>query len=148
MKRILTLIIAFASLLTACAQNKEKTMKDNKKALVAYFSRVDENYNVGYITKGNTEIVAEMIASETSSDLFHIETVNTYPKEYTPCIEVAKKELNDNARPVIKGDIKVEDYDIIYLGYPNWWGEPPMAVFTFIEKHDWRGKTVVPFNAV
>ena len=117
----------------------------NQKVLVAFFSRADENYSVGYVDKGNTQIVAEMIADKTGGDLFHIETVEAYPADYQQCIEKAKAELQANARPALKGDVKVEDYDVIYLGYPNWWGEPPMALYTFIEKHNWNGKTVYPF---
>lgn len=120
-------------------------METKQKSLVAFFSRADESYAVGYIEKGNTHIVAEMIAAETGADLFHIETVKPYPADYNECIEVAKREKQSKARPEIKGDIRVEDYDMIYLGYPNWWGEMPMAVYTFIEKHNWQGKIVVPF---
>ena len=116
-----------------------------KKILVAFFSRAGENYAVGHIEKGNTHIIAEMIAAETDGDLFHIEPVTPYPDDYTECTEVAKQELNVKARPAIKGDIKVEDYDIIFIGYPNWWGDMPMPVYTFIEKHNWQGKTVIPF---
>lgn len=118
---------------------------NRKKILIAFFSRADENYNVGYIKKGNTQIIAEMIAKETGGTLLHIETITPYPTNYMECIEVAKKELNAKARPNIEKDAPVEDYDIVFLGYPNWWGEAPMAVYTFIEKHDWQGKTVIPF---
>ena len=100
---------------------------------------------MGYIKKGNTHIVAEMIAAETEADMFHIETVNPYPANYNECIEVAKREKQSKARPEIKGDVRVEDYDVIFLGYPNWWGEMPMAVYTFIEKHNWQNKIVIPF---
>ncbi|MGI6232356.1 MAG: flavodoxin [Prevotella sp.] len=129
---------------TTNTNNKDTTMKD-KKTLVAFFSRADENYNVGYIKKGNTQKIAEVIAAETGADTFHIETVRPYPADYMSCIKQAKQELRDNARPEIKGDVKVEDYDVIFIGYPNWWGEPPMALYTFIEKHDWKGKTIIPF---
>ena len=150
MKLLKSMAAAFMTLLclTACAQNKQETeqMNDkNKKVLVAFFSRADENYSVGYVDKGNTQIVAEMIANKTGGDLFHIETVEAYPADYQECIEKAKTELEANARPAIKGDVAVEDYDVVYLGYPNWWGEPPMALYTFIEKHNWNGKTVYPF---
>lgn len=142
--------------LTACSQSKQKSESEtkqkttqmksqNQKILIAYFSRADENYSVGYVKKGNTAIIAEMIQAQVGGDLFHIETVNAYPADYDTCIEVAKKELEQKARPEIKGDAKVEDYDIIYIGYPNWWGEAPMALYTFIEKHNWQGKTIVPF---
>jgi len=122
-------------------------MKTNEqqKVLVAYFSRADENYNVGYIDKGNTQIVAEMIAQQIGGDLFHIEREQPYPAQYDPCIAEAKREMQAGARPAIKGDAAVEDYDIIFLGYPNWWGDVPMAVYTFIEQHDWQGKKVIPF---
>lgn len=133
--------------ITSCAQTnqrKEQNMKE-KKILVAFFSRAGENYAVGNIEKGNTHIIAEMIAAETDGDLFHIEPVTPYPEDYTECTEVAKRELNAKARPAIKRDIKVEDYDIIFIGYPNWWGDMPMPVYTFIEKHSWQGKTVIPF---
>lgn len=111
-------------------------MKTDKKVLVAFFSRTGENYATGYIEKGNTHIVAEMIAEETGGTLFHIEPVTPYPEDYTECIQVAKKEKNENARPAVKADIKTEDYDMIFNGYPNWWGDMPMAVYTFIGKHD------------
>ena len=143
---IITLLFAALSF-TACAQTnqrKEQNMS-TKKTLVAFFSRAGENYAVGHIEKGNTHIIAEMIAAEVGGDLFLIESVTPYPEDYTECTEVAKRELNAKARPAIKGDIKAEDYDIIFIGYPNWWGDMPMPVYTFIEKHSWQGKTVIPF---
>lgn len=89
--------------------------------------------------------IAEMIAEETKGTLFHIETENPYPTDYNECIDWAKRELKAQARPNIKGDVRVEDYDVVFLGYPNWWGEVPMAVYTFVEKHCWLNKVVVPF---
>ncbi len=86
-----------------------------------------------------------MIAAETGAKTFHIETVKPYPANYMQCIDQAKKEKESNARPQVKGDVKVEDYEVIFIGYPNWWGEPPMALFSFIEKHNWKGKTIIPF---
>ena len=149
MKLLKSMTAAFMALLcfTACAQKQETKQMDKKdqKVLVAFFSRADENYSVGYVDKGNTQIIAEMIADKTGGDLFHIETVEAYPADYQACIEKAKEELQSKARPAIKGDVNVEDYDVIYLGYPNWWGEAPMALYTFIEKHNWNGKTVYPF---
>lgn len=117
---------------------------ETRKTLVAFFSRAGENYAVGHIEKGNTQVVAEMIAAETGAELFRIEPVTPYPDDYTECTEVAKRELEAKARPAIKGDINVEDYDVIFIGYPNWWGDMPMPVYTFIEKHSWQGKTVIP----
>lgn len=143
----LSLLSAFH--LTSCAQNKSQSKQNmemaNKKILVAFFSRAGENYSVGNVKVGNTQVLAEMIAAETQADLFHIEPVNAYPADYTECTEVAKEELQKKARPAITGDANVDDYDIIFIGYPNWWGDAPMPVYTFIEQHNWQGKTVVPF---
>ena len=116
------------------------------KALVVYYSRTGENYAVGNIAEGNTAIVAKMIAARTGADLFEIKTVKAYAADYNTCIEEAKKELRDDARPEIVGDVAdFDQYDTVYVGYPIWWGVPPMCVFTFFEKHDWTGKTVKPF---
>lgn len=144
---ILVLLLTSVPGFTKQSNNKNtiNSMETKQKTLVAFFSRADENYAVGYIKKGNTHIVAEMIAAETEADIFHIETVNPYPANYNECIEVAKREKQSKARPEIKGDVRVEDYDVIFLGYPNWWGEMPMAVYTFIEKHNWQNKIVIPF---
>lgn len=127
------------------AQNNQTNNMDTKKILVTFFSRAGENYAVGNVRVGNTQILAEMIASEVKADLFKIEPTKAYPADYNECTKVAKEELNAKARPTIKGDIAVEDYDIIFIGYPNWWGDAPMPVYTFIEKHDWHGKMVIPF---
>lgn len=125
------------------AQDKNN-MKD-KKILVTYYSRAGENYSVGNVKVGNTQVLAEMIAKELGADLFHIKPVKEYPADYTECTKVAKKEKESNARPAVTSDIKVEYYDVIFIGYPNWWSEAPMPVYTFIDKHDWKGKTVIPF---
>ena len=148
-KNVLTLaLMGICALFCASIQATkpmEKEMSSESKKLVVYFSHTGENYNVGVIEKGNTHIIADMIADATGADRFEIEPVKRYPKNYNECIEVAKKERNQDARPAIKGDIAIEDYDVIFIGYPNWWGELPMCVYTFIEKHDWKGKTVIPF---
>ena len=126
--------------------HKTEKMNTEGKRLVAFFSHAGENYNVGYIEKGNTHIIADMIADATGAERFEIVPQKSYPKDsYNECIKIAKQEKQSNARPAIKGDIKIEDYDVIFIGYPNWWGDMPMCVYTFIEKHDWNGKTVIPF---
>ena len=158
MKNILkALLVALCSIscVSACASNnsdkqinkEDKTiMNTGGKKLVVFFSHTGENYNVGYIEKGNTHIIADMIADAVGADTFEIVPEKGYPKDsYNDCIEIAKKELQQNARPAVKGDVKVEDYDMVFIGYPQWWGEPPMCVYTFIDKHDWNGKTVIPF---
>lgn len=129
------------------AQNtlvKERHM-NTKKILVAFFSRTGENYAVGHIEQGNTHIVAEMIASATGGTLFRIEPATPYPDDYRACTEVAQREKRSKARPALVGDIAAEEYDVIFLGYPNWWGDLPMCVYTFLEQHDWQGKIIIPF---
>ena len=117
------------------------------KSLIVYFSRTGEQYSVGNITKGNTAIVAEIIAEKTSGDLFEIKVVNdTYPNEYTSLIQFAKKEKQENARPEIIDNVNnIDDYDTVFIGYPNWWAEMPMPVYTFLEKHNLSNKKVYKF---
>lgn len=117
--------------------------------LVIYFSRDGENYLGGKLKdleKGNTEVIAEYIREFTSADLFKVEPAVEYPASYMECIDIAKKELNDNARPELKEALDdISGYDTIYVGFPNWWGTLPMAMFTQLEKLDFTGKTVKPF---
>ncbi len=119
------------------------------KGLIAYYSRAGNNYVNGDIVNlpvGNTEVAANMIQKLTGSDVFRIDTVEPYPEDYHETAEVAKEELRGNARPEITGHVdNMADYEVIYLGYPNWWGTMPMAVFTFLEAHDFAGKTIIPF---
>ncbi len=127
-------------------EQKEDSDMDNTTILVAYFSHTGENYSVGYIEKGNTHIIADMIAEQTGGELFEIRTVNPYPDKYDECTDVAKREQQENARPELAEMVEdIEQYDVIFLGYPNWWGDMPMAVYTFLESYDFSGKTIVPF---
>ena len=87
-----------------------------------------------------------MIAEETGADMFEIQPVDPYPDIYKECTGVAKQEQNDNARPEIVGSVEnMEQYDTVFLGYPIWWGDLPMAVYTFLENYDFSGKTIIPF---
>lgn len=121
----------------------------NGKSLIAYFSRKGNNYVSGNIVNlkvGNTEVAATMIQKITGSDIFHIEAVKPYPKDYQETTKVAKEELHENARPELISQVPdMDSYDVIFLGYPNWWGTMPMPVFTFLEAYDFSGKTIVPF---
>lgn len=107
----------------------------------------EENVLIAYFSKtGNTEEIANEIQSLTGGYLFKIETVAPYPEDYTETTEVAQQELNDSARPEISRTVEnMEQYEVIYLGYPIWWGNAPMAVYTFLESYDLSGKTIVPF---
>ena len=117
------------------------------KSLVVYFSHVGEQYNVGTVDTGNTEILAQEIIKKTGADEFRIVPVEAYPADYQACVDKATIEKNKNARPDYQGKVEnFADYDTIYLGYPIWWGDMPMVVYKFIEDYDWAGKTVIPFN--
>lgn len=119
------------------------------KKLIAYYSRADENYFGGqrrYITEGNTEKAAKMLAELTGADLFQIEQKVPYAADYDTCIAQAKKDLQAGARPeLVTLPDSLDEYDEIYLGYPNYWGTMPMAVYTFLEHFDFSGKTIHPF---
>ena len=118
----------------------------DKKVLVVYFSRTGEEYNVGTISKGNTAIIAEMIAKKTSADVFEVKAAKPYPDEYEPCTEIAKKELEANERPAFEKNIdNLAAYDTIFVGYPIWWSAVPRVMMTFLEANDFSGKTVIPF---
>lgn len=121
----------------------------NLKTLIAYYSRKGRNYLNGSIVDlpvGNTEVMAKKIQAMTGGDLFQIETLKAYPEDYTETTNVAKDEKRENARPEITETVdNMSSYDVIYLGYPNWWNTFPMAVFTFLESHDFSGKTIIPF---
>lgn len=132
------------------SENTEQTEDSDIESttiLVAYFSRTGENYNVGYIEKGNTHIVADMIAEQTGGDTFEISTVTPYPDDYDECTDIARQEQSENARPELAASVEgMENYDTIFLGYPIWWSDMPMAVYTFLESYDFSGKTIIPFS--
>ena len=118
--------------------------------LVIYFSRTGEQYNVGVIEKGNTAIVAEMIAEKTGADLFEVVPEDDhYPDTYNELTDVAKQEQNENARPGYAGEVPdLSKYDTIFIGAPVWWGDWPMIMYTFFEDNtdDLAGKTLIPFS--
>lgn len=120
----------------------------NGKVLVAYFSRVDENYGVGNITEGNTAKIAKIIAQKTKANLFEIKTTRTYDKTYNKAIQEAKNEQTNKERPPLVQDLtqaQINNYDTIFIGYPIWWGDLPMVVYTFLEGKNLDGKTIIPF---
>lgn len=117
--------------------------------LIVYFSRRGENYVSGRIqplSVGNTEVVARRLQVLTGADLFQLEPVHPYSDNYNLCIEQAQADQRQDARPALRAlPDHLEDYDTIYLGYPNYWGTMPMAVYTFLEHFDFSGKTIHPF---
>lgn len=117
--------------------------------LIAFYSRADENYISGAIKKlhvGNTEVAARIIQKLTDGKLFQIEQIQAYSKDYNECIEQAQADQKRDARPELKCyPENFETYDVIYLGFPNYWGTMPMAVFTFLEHFNFNGKVIRPF---
>ena len=119
------------------------------KKLIAYYSRAGENYFGGayrHIPVGNTEKVAKLLSELTGGDLFRIEQAQPYAEDYQTCIAQAKADLQNKARPALVSLLEnLDAYDEIYLGYPNYWGTMPMAVYTFLEHYDLTDKTIHPF---
>ena len=112
--------------------------------LVAYFSLAGEQYNVGVIEEGNTAIIAKMIAEQTGADMFSIESTTAYPDTYDGLLEVSRKEEN-NPPQIAETVENMDDYDIIFVGYPIWWGGLPIIVREFLESYGFSGKTIIPF---
>ena len=110
-------------------------MSKTENILVAYFSH-----------SGNTEVIANQIQESMGGNIFKIVTVDPYPADYNAVVNLAKQEQKNDYRPELA--TKVEDmdsYEVIFVGYPNWWATMPMAVFTFLEEYDFSGKTIIPF---
>lgn len=117
--------------------------------LIAFYSRAGENYFGGahrYITVGNTEKAAEMLAKLTGGEPFRIEQAQPYSDDYNKCVAEAREDFRKNARlAVLHLPDSLDAYDEIYLGYPNYCGTMPMAVYTFLEAYDFSGKAIHPF---
>ena len=117
-------------------------------ALVVYYSRKGENHMPGGIQvleKGNTAFAAEFVAQAVDADLFEIDTVTPYAENYRECCGQAIAEVKAKARPAIKGFVEnMEQYDTIFVCFPNWCGTAPMCVFTFLEHYDLTGKRIAP----
>ena len=115
--------------------SNQETTTPNGKVLIAYFSWAK-----------HTEKMANVIKEQTGADVAEIVRVKDYPTDYNECTEVALEEKNNKERPEIKDlGVNLDDYDTIFVGYPNWWGDMPMPVYTFLEKNNFSGKTVIPF---
>lgn len=116
--------------------------------LIAFYSRAGENYFGGTyrrVAAGNTEKAAEMLSRLTGGELFKIEQARPYSENYQTCIAEAKADLQKKARPeVLNLPENLDAYDEIYLGYPNYWGTMPMAVYTFLERYDFTGRRYTP----
>ena len=127
------IILAVAAVLLSGTQLHAQT--SGKKILVAYFSH-----------SGNTRAVAYDICKKVDGEFFEIQTVKPYPSDYNTVVDIAKRELKADFRPELKSKLKNSgQYDVIFVGYPNWWGTYPQAVKVFLSMHDFSGKTIIPF---
>lgn len=116
-------------------QNNQESGSGNENVLVLYFSHT-----------GNTENVANFIHEAVGGDIVKLETEEPYTNNYNDLLDIAQEERNENARPALSTQIdNIEDYDTIFLGYPIWWGDMPMAIYTFLDEYDLSGKTIAPF---
>lgn len=134
---------------------------DNENILIAYVSvpenvdtdGIDANSGASIVVKnkdvlGNMQYMAMTIQEAIGGELFRIETKEKYPLEHETLVNQAKEEQNEEVRPELATHIEnVEQYDIIFLGYPNWWGDMPQPLYTFLEEYDFSGKTIIPFNS-
>lgn len=129
--------------------------------LIAYFS-VPEDIDISGIDAdagasvvvqnggavGNMQFMAEAIQQAVGGDLFRIETEEEYPLDHDPLVDQAADEQSENARPALSTHIEnLENYDTIFVGYPNWWGDMPQPMYSFFEEYDFAGKTIIPFNS-
>lgn len=143
------------------ADTSVKEENENSNILIAYFTvpedidtnGIDADSGASVVVKdeevlGNMEYMALTIQDAIGGDLFRIETKEAYPLDHEPLVDQAAEEQDENARPELATHIEnPEQYDIILLGYPNWWGDMPQPLFTFLEEYDFSGKTIIPFNS-
>ncbi|MCC0664099.1 flavodoxin [Clostridioides sp. ZZV15-6597] len=141
-------------------QNEQGQQEDLGKTLVVYFSMpettdpknmTEEEANSIVVIDGevigNTQYVANVIQESTEADIFRIEPKTQYPTEHDVLVEVAKKEQSDNIRPELKNHIDdISQYNTIFIGYPTWWSDIPMILYSFLDEYDFSGKTIIPFN--
>ena len=121
-------------------------MFNDKKSLIIYFSRADENYAVGYIDKGNTEVIVEYIKDITGSDIIKIEPDIPYSKEYALAINEAKEKQKTHNAPILKEVGDISSYEIIYIGSPVYWDMLPEEMVTALKDLDFNGKIIKPFT--
>ncbi len=139
-------------------ENTDSQGTDGSRILIAYFtaaenSGVDAVASASYSdvngeAKGRMQALAEMIQDVTGGDLFSIRTEETYPADGGDLIDYASQEQSEDARPALTTHIEnPDDYDIIFVGYPNWWADLPMPLYSFFDEYDFSGKTIIPFNS-
>src|SRR3712207_2889497 len=150
--RKIFIMLASVLLSASCSGNQKQEVKNNQimknnKVLIVFFSHAGENYSVGNIKVGNTKLVADEIQKLTGGNEFEIVAEKNYDMPYNELIKIAKEEAKKGEKPAFKGEVRnIEQYDTIFIGGPIWWGTYPQVMFTFFDKYDLNGKTIVPFT--
>lgn len=150
--RKIFMMLAGILLSLSCSGNQKKDIKNEQvmnkgKVLIVFFSHAGENYSVGNVKVGNTKLVADEIQKLTGGDMFEVVAEKSYDMPYNELIKVAQEEANQNEKPAFKGEVKnINEYDTVFIGGPIWWGTYPQVMFSFFDKYDLNGKTLIPFT--
>lgn len=158
-KRIMMLVLGVAVILVAIfgiftylnnnqneSQDTNETVSNESKTDDVNIENMGNTLILYFSMSGNTETVANYIHEEIGGDIVKLETVQTYPEDYDELVDYAREEQRDNTRPELETTIEnIEQYDTIFLGYPNWWGDMPMPIYSFLDQYDLSNKTIAPF---
>ena len=158
-KRIMMLVLGIAVIMVAIfgiftylnnnqneSQDTNETVSNESKTDDINIENMGNTLILYFSMSGNTETVANYIHEEIGGDIVKLETVQTYPEDYDELVDYAREEQRDNARPELERAIEnIEQYDTIFLGYPNWWGDMPMPIYSFLDQYDLSNKTIAPF---
>ena len=158
-KRIMMLVLGVAVIMVAIfgiftylnnnqneSQDTNETVSNESKTDDINIENMGNTLILYFSMSGNTETVANYIHEEIGGDIVKLETVQTYPEDYDELVDYAREEQRDNARPELETTIEnIEQYDTIFLGYPNWWGDMPMPIYSFLDRYDLSNKTIAPF---
>lgn len=158
-KRIMMLVLGVAVIMVAIfgiftylnnnqneSQDTNETVSNESKTDDINIENMGNTLILYFSMSGNTETVANYIHEEIGGDIVKLETVQTYPEDYDELVDYAREEQRDNARPELETAIEnIEQYDTIFLGYPNWWGDMPMPIYSFLDQYDLSNKTIAPF---
>ena len=158
-KRIMMLVLGIAVIMVAIfgiftylnnnqneSQDTNETVSNESKTDDINIENMGNTLILYFSMSGNTETVANYIHEEIGGDIVKLETVQTYPEDYDELVDYAREEQRDNTRPELETTIEnIEQYDTIFLGYPNWWGDMPMPIYSFLDQYDLSNKTIVPF---
>lgn len=156
-KRIMMLVLGIAVIMVAIfgiftylnnnqneSQDTNETVSNESKTDDINIENMGNTLILYFSMSGNTETVANYIHEETGGDIVKLETVQTYPEDYDELVDYAREEQRDNTRPELETTIEnIEQYDTIFLGYPNWWGDMP--IYSFLDQYDLSNKTIAPF---